>query len=323
MLIVLIFTCMVGTIGINFCYRILMFQFREPVTSIIYQDRSETGYVMNSDKININKDIMSNKKVSAVLGESKISVSNMEYDLALVSEDYYGEKIIDNFMNGKKQIVANRDIGLTIGEKIKIGGDDYEVVGYTERKSYAPIFSFNEMSGRLVVVVNKQLTKAEISKLERITGAYCKAYLEGEIIELTAEHYLFIVLGIFVLILTAFNLYRIFNEYVKSNDNRYNLYTMLGMSKARLAAHMLGEGVTILILGLGLSLIIDSYIFRPLIKITGFVYMYDILDILISSLTILIPFVLVMCIAISKRVSNNARGVKDVKVKKTKGEKYE
>lgn len=316
MLIVLIFTCIAGTVGINFCYRILMFQFREPVTSIMYQDQIVTGYVMNSDNISISTDLLNNEKIVALLSNTKINIKDTEFDLMLVSEDYYGEKIIKDFTDGKKQIVLNKNIGYLIGEKIIIGAYNYEVVGYTEHTSYAPIFSFNKIDDRLSVVVDKQLTRGEISKLEKLTGADCKAYLEGEIIELSAEQYLFIVLGVFVLILTAFNLYRVFNEYIKSNDRRYNLYTMLGMSKARLAMHILCEGVTILIIGIGLSLIIDTYIFRPLVKITGYVYMYDILDILLSSLTMLLPFVLVLCIAIAKRVNKNARGVKEVKTKK-------
>lgn len=284
-------TCFVGVIGVGFCYRTVAFYIRQPDSIDNFENQSVISYYFKGDNINLNSEINLDGYVGKRV-KIQFVFGNDSFDLALLDKDSYNEKLLD-FNSNEAQIVANEMVAVNIGDSITIAGKKFKVVGKTTRDSYTNANLFDKVNGEARFYFEEQLSRAEMTKLEKAVGA--KLNRDSNWVgELSAQAYLFIVLGVIVMIIISVNVLRLFNLYVRKNNKRYNLYKMVGMSSPRLALTKFGEMLILLILSLPIALIIDGLALRPLTTLVGITFMYNIFDLFMVSICVVLPFVLVL-----------------------------
>ena len=317
-LMVLLITCIVGVVGVNFCYRTVMFPVRQPEIIADYQGVdcfsyfAAESYSQNTMKLAYFKgdlhSLMSiaEEKFVGVEGRGTFTHNGEELPFNVFTEDYNKENLLtkDDFKESSLKIVLNKYIQAEIGGVFLLEGVSYEVVGKTENATYIPYGNSAGFTGYLWVYTNEQLTRGEMSKFENAIGkTFNRDESWGD--KLSVDKITFIILGLIILLVTSINVLKVFRIYIDKNTRRYTIYGMLGMNKLRSSLTILSEGSLFLSVNLTLGLIIDAFIFRPLTKILGISFMYDFTDISITLFMILIPFVSSILIEIFNRLAKS------------------
>lgn len=290
-ILVLALTCFVGVIGVGFCYRTVAFYIRQPDSVDYFENQSVVSYYFKGDKINLKNEITLDGYVGRK-ASTQFVFAGKTFDLTLLDNDSYNEKKLD-FASIEMQIVINEDVDVNVGDNLTITGKQFRVVGKTTRDSYTNAKFFDQVKGDAKFYFEKQLSRADMTKLEKAVDEKLNRDTNWTG-EMSAQAYLFVALGVIVMIIISVNVLRLFNLYVRKNSKRYSLYRMMGMSSSRLACTKLGEMIILLILSLPLALIIDGFALRPLSTLVGITFMYDFFDLFMVSICVILPFVLVL-----------------------------
>ena len=314
-LIVLFITCIVGIVGVNFCYRTAMFEVRQPESLDIYNGTEMFVYRFSSwqgDDVEFAQDWqtvlnVNDDKVVGLIGESSFKHNRMVVSYNMYCEDYCKESKLteEDFASSAPKIVLNENVLVEIGGSILIDNVSYEVVGKTDNISYVPFGVSESSNGILAVYTSEQLTRSEMSRLEKAVDAKLNRDFNWSG-KFGPDRIVFLILGVIILILSAINIHKVFGLYIKKNNGRYSLYGMLGMTKLRTCGTILTEGTIFLSVNLSIGLLIDAFIFRPLFKIIGVSFMYDFSDIAITFFMVLLPFVASIGYEIYKRIGSSA-----------------
>lgn len=307
-LIVLLITSIAGIAGVNFCYRMAFFEIRQPENSSEYNNTFYTAYHFNGNVIGDMGEILEvgGNKLVGIIGAGNFMFNDDVVHHEVFSEDYYKEGYLTSldFQNGVAKVVINDDIVADVGSLISINNISYEVAGKTDKTTYMPLVDNACLAGGMIVFTHEQLTRGEMSECENILGVKLGRDYNWTG-TLQTQSYFFIVMGVIILILSAINIYKVFGLYINKNSRRYTIYGMLGMTKLRSSSTILLEGSIFLAFMVPLGLAIDTFLFRPLVKILGYTFMYDFADIAISFFLVIIPFVLAMASEIFKRYSTS------------------
>lgn len=288
---ILLFTCFVGTISVGFCYRTAVFYIRQPESNYTYAGSKAIAYDFANGIANVDAD-MDLPGYLGVIAGAQFQHGKEAHDLTLLCEDIYAEEVLD-FAATEPCIVVNERVEASVGDIVKVGKINMKVVGKTPRSSYTNIRNFDKISGHVTYYFDKQLTRSQMTALEKATGAKLNRDLNWQG-KLSAQNYMFIALGVAVMALISVNVARLCNLYQRKNAMRYRLYSMVGMSEARLTLTKLGEMAILLLLCLPLPLLIDGLALRPLSMLLGITYMYDAFDVFVVSACVFVPFILVV-----------------------------
>ncbi len=306
-ILILFVTCVASVASINFCYRTGFFAERQPEQINDYMGDSLISYVVKMDVTKDNSNEIKNElgeKYAATYTLSDKIVNGDNQSVNYVHEGFADESFITNgqYESGKKVAVIPSSFNVALGATIEIDGEKYIVVGITSQQQiYVPYNSATSVIGFNMTFVNEQLTKGEISALEKILGVkYNRDFnYSGQVDSMSI---MFKVLAVLMLILACFNIQKVFKLYLSKNNSRYSLYGLTGLSKARLSSTIIGESTIILSVSMIVAFIIDNFAIRPIIKILGVEYMYDFIDILTTYGVILLILVATVSLEVFKRL---------------------
>lgn len=309
-ILLLFFTCIIGVVGVGFCYRTAVFQIRQPESIDYFGAKECYVYIYKGNNLSIDMAKIQEYAIVNITGETQAKYKSNIFNCSVLSSST--EDKLD-FADKAHNIVVNAELGIAIGDKVSIEGIEYNVIATTEGNSYISVQSIDKYSGVLRLFREEQFTRAEMSATEKAIGAKLQRDWNTNY-KLTSMNYMFIALAILILLIISINTYRLFALYVRNNERRYKLYRRLGMTKRKNTIYILLEGVLILAGSLIVALLIDGLWMRPISTIIGIEYLYDIIDIVVISLCVLIPFVLVMTLQAfhANKLSRKLRGTKNV-----------
>lgn len=312
-ILILMITCIIGVIGVGFCYRTAVFNMRQPDQKSNYDGQDVYSYVFDKEKLDISKI----KEIPNCLGMNAIislKIGDTSEEICVFTKDVYLENLID-FNSSNGQIVVNENISLNKGDFVEVNGKKMLVVGKTQKTSYVNANAMQEIVGRATFYFKNQLSKGQMTKLEKNVGAKLLRDSNWNGV-FTTKEVVFVVLAVIIALLVAINIFRLFNLYRRLNGSRYKLYRMMGMSNTKVNSIVFCELFLIFILSLPIALLIDGFALRPLSTLIQVTYMYDFLDIFVISACVLIPFVFVFLIQVLTEKFKTANGNKKVRGQK-------
>ena len=312
-LIVLFVTTVVGIASITFCYRLAVFNIRQPESIDEYKDDVVFSYVSQSKTIKEEKEklqeLLSDNLVSIHFVSEESSLGD-RYSFKLVYSDYSTQYISqEQYNNGDKVAVVPSLIQSECKDTILIFGEEYKIVGFSDNNDfYIPIKSINNVKARSVIMVKEQLSRNEISKVEKILNTKYNRDFQYLINspKLEVMESLFMIVALIMLIVSCINVKKIFVLYLSKNNLRYTLLDITGMNKSRLCWTIVGESAVIVTICLTFSFFIDYFALRPMIKILGVEYKYDMFDILITYGIVFLTFVATIFYQVKKRYNSQA-----------------
>lgn len=283
-IILTVFTAAVAYMGFAFCFRTAFFFINQPqVTTAGGESGSELNFIYDA---HLEKDTALNEKLLKILEFDGVSGMTLVCNVDLPQKNGSAEQIrvflqyqaLQSSASGslsKEQIesggyvILGKNYGYETGEKLTLGGALLEVIAV---EGEGATVSFRENLGvqelNVSVFTSYQLSLSERAKVENIIGA--KFTYGGVPSSMGA----FAAVGIVLLLACGASIFSIYRLYFRKNDARYSLYKTLGAKNARIAAIMIGESLTFLLLGALLGLIIDTFLLSPMHTVMGVRFEY-------------------------------------------------